>query len=330
MGCKKRSTTVLLNTMAPVTRSRRCQACGQPCISLRKETSRSPSAHGSALCSDCLLAIERVAEEAFESDDESNNVAVSSESVDEKAFSSDSVDETAVRNEAVDETVTSIYLTLSPDETLEEKLRQNLTQRFRSNSVLKLQVKMLHSESSQMYCELLDVQPQSSEVTRRMLTFEHISSGKPDPAALVSPETTRKRAASSSSKTCEDCNERTVPEEFMRYCERCFTLRCQKMRKQAGKCRLCKGAVSDPSFEYCLKCSSAKQRDDAKLAEQRLFDATQRRASAPVVPGVCTDCGAPTGDRSKTKCRPCVFRNPVQRPRLLHTPKKVLFIRKAP
>jgi hypothetical protein len=283
------------------------------------------------LCPDCLLALE--SEDELEPEDESNDAVATLETV--------------------DATVTSIYLTLSPDKKLDEKFRQSLTESWQSNSEVKLQVKLLRNESSQMHCELLDVESQSSsEVAIRML--EHRSSGEPrQRAAAVSPET-KKRAAPTGSKTCEECHEQEVPEEFMKYCKLCYAKRCRKMREQAGndaelssarsilpfateatstttgKCRLCTGVVLDPSHEYCAKCYAAKQRDDSRRAQKQLYEAEKRKASAPRVPFVCIDCGGAIGDDLngwKTKCRPCYARRPV--PRLLHKPKQVLWIRKS-
>ena len=311
--------------MVPTTRSRTCQACGQPSAITNEETSDS-SVHQNVLCSDCLLAVDMVAEEEdFDNDDAKSDDVIS---------------------DTVHETVTSIYLAFSPKQKLDEKFRQSLAQGSGENNVvLQLQVKTQRDQSSQglLYYELLDVQnhrPEGTMEPTHVVTPEHRTAGATRYGATVSPYN-KKRDASLVSKKCEDCNKQTVPEEWMQYCKRCYAKRCRKLEEEAGvsnsptkvasppgKCRLCTGAVSDPEYEYCLKCYLAKQRDDARRAEKQVLENAKRPKVAPLrVPFVCVTCGGAIHDCSwKTQCPSCYRSNPEpKRPRLLRKPKRVLW-----
>ena len=133
-------------------------------------------------------------------------------------------------------------------------------------------------------------------------------------------------------------------EEFMKYCKCCYVMSCNgvkmkpsnanfEKRLKVGRCRLCTGAISNSSHQYCLKCYSAKQRDDAKRIQkdlyQKQFKKLHLRQPVQTVPYVCMDCGSTIHDCSwKTKCPPCfaISRTSTQRkPKLIKPPVKRQF-----
>jgi hypothetical protein len=264
--------------MDPVPRSRGCRVCGQPTANANDEiTSITASPHGSCLCPDCLVAVYLAAEAP---DDDCHEGAPTLDG--------------APTLETVDEAVTSIYLTLSPDEKLEETFCQSLTDGMQRHSVIKLQVKRLRSYPSRIHCELVDVQ-------------RHPSQKEEEPGRKrlqVTPDLNRggatQRAAASRSGTCADCHEPTEPDESMTYCKLCYAKRCQIERGQV--------------VGHGVESSSTRTCGTPLLSQ-----AAPGSASTP--PLVCTDCGGPIDDDLcawTTKCRPCLA---VKRPRLLPHPK---------
>ena len=160
---------------------------------------------------------------------------------------------------------------------------------------------------------------------------------------IVSPEKAS-RMQSTSSTLCRTCNEREVPEPFMEYCKRCYALSFKskpsddKYEKKAttnatipGRCRLCTGVVNNESHQYCLKCYTAKQKDDTKRIQKELL---QKPPPKPTrhIPYECMDCGATIHDCSwKTQCPPCFakIRDSVRRkPKLLRPPLRIGLRRK--
>ncbi len=155
---------------------------------------------------------------------------------------------------------------------------------------------------------------------------------------IVSPEKAS-RVQSTCSKLCSTCNEREVPEQFMEYCKRCYALSFKsnpsddKYEKKetisatiSGRCRLCTGVVSNESHQYCLKCYTAKQRDDARRIQKELLLKPPPKP-ARHIPYECMDCGATIHDCSwKTQCPPCFakIRDSVRKkPKLLRSPLKI-------
>jgi hypothetical protein len=256
--------------MDPVPRSRGCRVCGQPTANANDEiTSITASPHGSCLCPDCLVAVYLA---AGAPDDDCHEGAPTLDGV--------------PILETVDEAVTSIYLTLSPDEKLEETFCQSLTDGMQRHSVIKLQVKRLRSYPSRIHCELVDVQrhPSQEDPGRKRLQ--------------VTPDLNRVGAPASRAGTCADCHE--VPEDNMAYCKLCHAKRCQIERDQVVG-----NDVESSSTPIC--------------GASPLFEAATRSASTPTL--VCTDCGGSMGEDDlcawTTKCRRCLA---VKRPRLLpHT-----------
>ena len=165
---------------------------------------------------------------------------------------------------------------------------------------------------------------------------------------MVSPESS-KSVRLTSSKICRICNIRQVPEEFMEYCKRCYALKCKEvelnplngkcdtretaMNTTTGRCRLCTGFIKDPSHQYCFKCYSAKQKDDAKRMQKELYQKQFKKQQQPPavnrIPYVCMDCGNTIHDCSwKTKCPPCFasIRASVKgKPKLIKPPVKRRF-----
>lgn len=163
---------------------------------------------------------------------------------------------------------------------------------------------------------------------------------------IVSPESC-KSPHLNSSKMCRACKKREVPEEFMEYCKRCYAMNCKGINpfndgcdkketasnKTTGRCRLCKGFVKDSSHQYCFKCYSAKQRDDANRIQKELYQKQIRKDPEPPpvdrIPYVCVDCGNKIHDCSwKTKCPPCyaLIRAAAQgKPKLIKAPVKGRF-----
>jgi hypothetical protein len=158
---------------------------------------------------------------------------------------------------------------------------------------------------------------------------------------IVSPETSTR--AKKCSKICRNCSERTVPEEIMDYCKRCYAIRATEREAKlslntttiataTNRCRLCTGIVHNTSHQYCLKCYLAKQRDDAKREQMNLHQKLKEKTPPKKVhvPYVCIDCGIEHNGASwKTKCRPCYIqtRGP-KRPKLMPKVVKKLFDRK--
>lgn len=139
---------------------------------------------------------------------------------------------------------------------------------------------------------------------------------------IVSPELSKNAPSITQiSKLCHNCNVRAVPEEFMKYCKCCYAMSCKGIKMKpsntnfekplkVGRCRLCTGAISNSSHQYCLKCYSAKQRDDAKRIQkdlyQKQFKKLHLQQPVQTVPYVCMDCGSTIHDCSwKSKCPPC-------------------------
>jgi hypothetical protein len=165
---------------------------------------------------------------------------------------------------------------------------------------------------------------------------------------IVSPESS-KSVRLISSKLCRTCNIREVPEQFMEYCKRCYALNCKGIKfiscsekhdtretassLTTGRCRLCKGFVRNSSHQYCVKCYSAKQKDEAKRIEKELYRKQFKKQPQPPavdhIPYICVDCGNTIHDCSwKTKCPPCyaLTRAAVQgKPKLIKTPAKRRF-----
>jgi hypothetical protein len=146
---------------------------------------------------------------------------------------------------------------------------------------------------------------------------------------------------------CQDCEAWPVPEPFMKYCTRCYTKRNkvggsklnesttsplqnneQSIKTASNRCRLCTGKLSVQSHEYCLKCFSAKKRDDSRRYEKQLRVSQNAKSKNPPptaqhIPYECMDCGGEIRDCSwKTKCPRCfVFNRGPKRPKLLSKEK---------
>jgi hypothetical protein len=294
-----------------------CLACGQyftigvhpqldkNCGQLRRSrrTSCKPFAtlkvepvSNNGLCSDCLHAVESVAVVfAIDDDDNSNNSSARS-----------------TTNEADNNIIT------------------------KHNS---LSVSSKH-DNSQLNCT-----EQQHEIFYDLNDFTtSISGGGPVASRIVSPESSKIQSINGSSKICLTCRVRTVPKEYMMYCNICYGLSSKGINLNAsgtpfeknattGRCRLCSGVVSNSSHQYCLKCYSAKQRDDAKRIKTELFKKQFKKQplQPPVqhIPYICSDCGNIIHDCSwKTKCPPCfaLVRASLQRkPKLIKPPVKRQF-----
>jgi hypothetical protein len=164
---------------------------------------------------------------------------------------------------------------------------------------------------------------------------------------IVSPVASKSRQSIKKSSTlCISCNVRTVPEEYMEYCKRCYAKSCKKTKSDASfektvtakcnRCRLCTGVVMNASHQYCFKCYTAKQRDDAIRIQRELYQKQFKKESKqqPIqhIPYICMDCGGTIHDCSwKTKCPPCYekVRASLQgKPKLMKPPIKRQFQQK--
>ena len=157
---------------------------------------------------------------------------------------------------------------------------------------------------------------------------------------IVSPECQKSRQLmSGGSKLCSICNVRAVPEEYMEYCKRCYAQSSKGTKskpldatfdktaatstnQKIARCRLCTGVVSNSAHQYCLKCYTAKQRDDSRRIQGELYqNLFKKQPIQQHIPYICMDCGGTIRDCSwKTKCPPCFekFRVSIQgRPKLV-------------
>ena len=194
-------------------------------------------------------------------------------------------------------------------------------------------------------CSTYDLS-QSNYTEQKHETVYDFSGVGPVASRIVSPESSKNvQSINSSTKLCCTCNIRATPKQYMEYCNICYALNSKSTilksldatfemtttakNTSMGRCRLCTGVVSNFSHQYCLKCYTAKQKDDAKRIKRELYQKqfVKQPIQQPVqnIPYICTDCGNTIHDYCwKTKCPPC-YASIQKKPKLIKPPIKRQF-----